>query len=345
MLCWQNRTWARLCAGIIFALLQLALLVDIVIFRLFQRHFDSLVWNLLTTKGSGDSVRVDPASMVIASVVIVMLIGASLAFALWVAPRLERRQLRFGLGTILIALVVERVFFATVDLRNNSTMQTVRDTLPLYQPLTIKHCAKWFGYQRPPGEIRILADNAKSLQLARQPLGLTTGARKPNILFIAIEGGRADALDEKTMPNLSNLANDSFRLTKHFSTGNETRFGVLPACCMEFPAPTGIAPLAQSVSPPWFDLLASNGYEFKIMSCTDLNYPEFRQTVFLKLTNDITDQWNAPHVDRDRLMTSKFLDYLTTPNKPANPGAPVLRLPVLRCVAPALRASVRRRCV
>jgi membrane-anchored protein YejM (alkaline phosphatase superfamily) len=129
-------------------------------------------------------------------------------------------------------------------------------------------------------------------------------------LFIAIEGGRSDALDEKTMPNLSNLAKDSFRLTKNFSTGNETRFGI-------FGLLYGIAgtywnpALAQSVAPPWLDLLASCGYEFKIMSCTDLNYPEFRQTVFLNFTNCITDQWNAPHIDRDRIMTDKFLGYLT----------------------------------
>jgi len=45
LLRWRNRTWSRLFAGIIFALLQLALLADIVVFRLFQRHFDSQVWD------------------------------------------------------------------------------------------------------------------------------------------------------------------------------------------------------------------------------------------------------------------------------------------------------------
>jgi uncharacterized protein len=309
MLGWRHRTWARLVAGFIFALLQVALLADIVIFRLFQRHFDGLVWNLLTTKGAGDSVRVDSASMVIAAAIVLVFIGASLTFAVWAAPKLAHWRLRFGLAVILIALIGERTFFATVDLWDNSTMQTVRDTLPLYQPLTIKHLARHFGYQRPPGEIRILPNSAKSLHLPQHPLGLPANARKPNILFIAIEGGRADALDDKTMPNLSSLARDSFRLTKNFSTGNETRFGIF-GLLYGIPGTYWHCALAQNVAPPWFDLLASNGYEFKIMSCTDLNYPEFRQTAFLKLTNDITDHWNAPHVERDRLMTDKFLNYL-----------------------------------
>src|SRR5450432_3409852 len=108
LLCWRNRTSARLVAGFIFALLQVFVLADIVIFRLFQRHFDSLVWNVLTTKGAGDSVRVDPASMMAAAVIISVFIGASLMFALWGSPRLVRRRWRWGLVIILIALLGER---------------------------------------------------------------------------------------------------------------------------------------------------------------------------------------------------------------------------------------------
>jgi membrane-anchored protein YejM (alkaline phosphatase superfamily) len=318
---WQNRTWARIFAGVLFALLQVALLADIAIFRLFQRHFDSLVWNVLTTKGSGDSVRVDIASCIMASAIIILVLGCGVAFALWAAPRLARRRLRFGLAVILIAALVERTYFAAIDLRDNSTMQAVRDTLPLYQPLTIKHLAKRFGYQRPTGEIRVLPDNAKSLHLPRHPLGFSADARKPNIVFVGIEGGRFDALDAVTMPNLSSLADDSFRLTKHFSTGNETRFGIF-GLLYGIPGTYWHRALAQSVAPPWLDLLARSGYEFRIMSCTDLNYPEFRQTAFLRLTNEITDQWNAPHVERDRLMTEKFLDYLAERAKRPAPAQP-----------------------
>jgi len=71
------------------------------------------------------------------------------------------------------------------------------------------------------------------------------------------------------MPNLSQLGRDSFRLTKHFSTGNETRFGIF-GLCYGLPGNYWVRALKQKISPPWFDLLASNGYEFKILSCTDL---------------------------------------------------------------------------
>jgi hypothetical protein len=307
LLCWRRRTWARLFAGIIFALLQVALLSDIVVFRLFQRHFDSQVWSILTTKGAGDSMRVDSASVVIATAIVFMLIGAGMAFAWRVAPRLAHRRIRFGLATILIALLVERTAFATIDLWDDSAVLTVRDTLPLYQPLTIKPLARKFGYTC--SEIYVTPNSIGWLQLPQHPLGLRPAAREPNILFIAVEGGRSDALDDKTMPNLSQLSRDSFRLTKHFSSGNETRFGIF-GLLYGIPGNYWLRALVQKISPPWFDLLASRGYEFKLMSCTDLNFPGFRQTCFLKLAPAITDQWDALRVDRDRVMTDSFLTYI-----------------------------------
>jgi hypothetical protein len=263
LLRWQHRILARLFAGGVYAFLQVALLADIVIFRLFQRHFDGLVWDVLTTKGAGDSVRVDILSVEIAGAVVILFIGVSLAFALWVAPRLVVWPSRLGLVTLLIALLTERTAFATIDLWDNSVEQTVHDTLPLYQSLTIKPLAKKFGYTC--SETYVLPNSAGLLRLLQHPLGLRPEAREPNIIFIAIEGGRSDALDDKTMPNLSQLSRDSFRLTKHFSTGNETRFGIF-GLCYGLPGNYWVRALKQKISPPWFDLLASNGYEFKILS-------------------------------------------------------------------------------
>ena len=308
LLIWRHRTWARLFAGIIFALMQVAVLADIVVFRLFQRHFDSQVWDILTTKGAGDSMRVDPASVVMATAIVFMLIGGAMAFALWVAPRLAHRRLRFGLATILIALLVERTIFATIDLWDNSVVLTVRDTLPLYQPLTIKFLAQKFGYTC--SEPYVTPNSIGLLELPLHPLGLRPDAREPNILFIAVEGGRSDALDDKTMPNLSQLSRDSFRLTKHFSTGNETRFGIF-GLLYGIPGNYWVRALKQKITPPWFDLLAGRGYEFKLLSSGDLRYPGFRQTCFLKVASSLTDQWNdMPRVERDRAMTDNFLTYL-----------------------------------
>ena len=318
LLCWRHRTWARLGAGIIFALLQVAVLSDIVVFRLFHRHFDGEVWSILTTKGAGDSMRVDPASIMMATVIVFLLIGAGMAFAWRVAPRLAHRRLRLGLAMMLIALLGERTAFAMIDLSDSSVVPAVCGTLPFYQPLTIKCLAKKFGYTY--SEAYVTPNSIGLLELPRHPLGLRPEAREPNILFIAVEGGRSDALDDKTMPNLSELGRDSFRLMKHFSSGNETRFGIF-GLLYGIPGNYWVRALKQQITPPWFDLLAGRGYEFKILSCTDLNFPGFRQTCFLKLAPAITDNWHSPHLDRDRLMTDGFLAYLAErAGRPAPPS-------------------------
>jgi len=106
LLRWRHRTWARLFAGIIFALLQVALLADIVVFRLFQRHFDSQVWDILTTKGAGDSMRVDPASVCDGHGHRVHAHRRQPGVCLVGRTRLAHRRTRFGLATILIALLM-----------------------------------------------------------------------------------------------------------------------------------------------------------------------------------------------------------------------------------------------
>jgi membrane-anchored protein YejM (alkaline phosphatase superfamily) len=318
---WRQKTFARLFAGALYAVLQVSVLADIVIFRLFQRHFDSLIWNVLTTKGAGDSVRVNAVSVLTAAAAVLAVIGISMALALRVARGLVVCRLRLALMPLLIALLTERATLAMIDLWDNSAMQTVRDTLPLYEPLRIQGLAKSFGYKRPPGEVRVLPLSSGSLDIPKHPLGFGPEARTPNIIVMAIEGGRADSLDDKAMPYLSVLARDSFRLMKHFSTGNETRFGIF-GLLYGLPATYWSRVLAQNMSPPWLDLLATRGYEFQILSCTDLNYPEFRQTAFVKLAASITDHWNAPHRERDRLMTDRFLGYLSDRASHPNPSRP-----------------------
>jgi len=308
VLCWRSRIAARLFAGVVFAVLQTALLADIVTFRLFQRHFNGEVWNLLTTTGVGDSMRVDIFSVLTAGFILLLVIGVILAIAFWIAPRLAVWRPRLGLVMLFTVLLVERSTIATIDLWDNSVVPFVSGTLPLYMPLTIKSVAKKFGYV--DSEVFVMPNSVGLLQVPLHPLGLQSEARKPNILFIAIEGGRFDVLDEKTMPKLYELSRDSLRLMKHFSTGNETRFGIF-GLLYGLPGNYWVRALKQSIPPPWFDLLADQGYEFKIMSCTDLNFPGFRQTCFLKLAPFITDQWkNTAHVDRDRVMTDSFTNYL-----------------------------------
>ena len=58
------------------------------------------------------------------------------------------------------------------------------------------------------------------------------------------------------------------------------------------------------------------GYHFRILCCTDLNYPEFRSTAFIDVPETITDQWKSSRVDRDRAMTDEFIKFVDEKRAP-----------------------------
>ena len=309
LLDWRQRTWARIFAGLVYGLFQVVLLSDIVTYRLFHRHLDSQVWGVLTTPGVGDSMHVDLLSVGLAAGVVVVLALAILVFATTVVPRMVVWRPRAGLWMLLAAVLAGRMTLATLDLSNPSVVSTVQETLPLYVPLTLRGIARHFGYVE--SQPYIVPNSIGVLTLPLNPLGLKPGARTPNILFIAIEGGRFDVLDDRTTPNIAALSRDSLRLMNHFSTGNETRFGIF-GLIYGLAGNYWVLALKQGITPPWFDLLAQQGYEFKILSCTDMNFPGFRQTCFRRLTPFITDQWpDLPRVDRDRVMAETFTNFLS----------------------------------
>ena len=308
LLDWRRRIWARIIAGAVYGLFQLALVADIVVYRLFQRHFDGQVWEVLNTRGASDSMHVDAVSVGLAAGVAGLLLVGNLVYATIIVPRLVIWRPRAGVWMLLITVLAERTALATLDLSDQSVLPTIQNTLPLYRPLTMRGIARHFGYTE--GEAYVMPNSRGEMVIPVNPLGLGQAARTPNILFIAIEGGRFDVMDEKTTPNLMALGRDSLRLMNHFSTGNETRFGIF-GIIYGLPGNYWVPALRQGVTPPWFDLLAKQGYEFKILSCTDMNFPGFRQTCFRKLTPFITDQWpNLPRVDRDRVMAETFTNFL-----------------------------------
>ncbi len=323
-LLWRKKN--GLVTGLLFGLLQVALLADVGIFRLFRRHFDGLIWNVLTTPGAADSVRPGTATVLTMATAVVGTLGVCCWVAAVLGPRLASctwagKPLRAGFMLILACVLVERVTFAAVGLYGAAPGGCLREALPFYQPLTIKTLARKLGFKGHPAAARVLPDARGSMNLPRKPLGPVTPLEHPNIVVIAVEGARWDAVTETVMPNSSKLAREAWWLQNHFSTGNETLFGIFGP----FYSIDGIywnKVLAQHQPPPWLDFLTGQNYEIGIFSCTDLNYPPFRQTVFNRLAGEITDKWDCPHIERDRRMTDAFIQFLDRRKQPVQPSRP-----------------------
>jgi membrane-anchored protein YejM (alkaline phosphatase superfamily) len=122
-------------------------------------------------------------------------------------------------------------------------------------------------------------------------------------------------LDRNVMPFLTDWSATQLVFRNHYSGGNSTRFGI-------FSLFYGLSGtywnrfLAAARPPVLLDALTMRGYEFRILSCTDLNYPEFRETAFRHVGASIRDHWEGERVDRDRRMTDDLLGFLGRVRRP-----------------------------
>lgn len=305
----KNRFWARLSAGFIYFLLQFALVADVIVFRLFHRHFDGVIWDTITAPGIGDSIHVGWQSHVVAALLVLALGGAVGAMSLRLAPALAKRRLTYIFIPVLVCVLWERAVYAIGDLNDHLITYWVQEQLPLYRPLTIRKICARLGVKFNPFAAVTQPDTSSSLIFPRHPITFEKSPPRPNIVFVFIDSARSDGLQPKVMPFLWNWKEDAVWLRRHFSSGNGTGEGIFGAL---YGVPGAYLPriFARAQTSPLLETLASLAYDFSILSCADLRYPAFRPTIFARWTNQITDHWDCPRVAREREMTDVFLNFV-----------------------------------
>jgi uncharacterized protein len=303
------RLAARILSGAIYVLIQVAVVGDIIVFRLFHRHFDGVIWGVITTEGVGDSVRMGTQNYVIAAVLIALITAIVVAFSVWLAPRLSPRRVRHVAILVLACILWERTVYAAWDFKDQQVIYWVQEYLPFYQPLTFKKLASRLGFKVAPHATVPQPRFSESLALPRNPIGFSGNPRLPNILFIFIDSARADAMQPGVMPNLWAWKDDALWFQNHYSSGHGTGEGIFGAL-YGIPGTYFPRAIVKNKSAPLLDVLAALHYDFQILSCSDLHYPEFRQTAFVHWTNQIVDRWDGPRAARDQKMTDAFLQFL-----------------------------------
>jgi hypothetical protein len=325
----QSLRWL---GGLLFGLPGIVVLTDVLIYRLFRHHIDAFVWNLIITPESRkylwqETMLSGKMTMVTVGTLFALCLIFFIWLGTWVTPRLARlvflrRMVVFFFVALCLCAAVERVTYALIRLSNPSLAEVLQEVLPHYWPLRVRTLARKLGYV-PPLVLRVavVPDTSGCLDLPKQPLVSRDPLHCPNILIVAVEGGRPDALNEVIMPKVHALATNALWLQNHFSTGNNTGHGIF-GLLYGIPPTYATRVMAQFKDPPWFDLLAARHYQWRIFSSDTLNFPMLRQTAFVQLTNYITDQWDCPHLERDRRMTDRFVEYLQTRKEQAGDARP-----------------------
>jgi len=278
-------------------LLNFISIFDLVIYNMYRFHINGLVLNVFTTEGGTDTVALGTVTVILTMGLILGLLVLAGGMH-WLVIRLRKagrfaRSLPLLYGativTILLLNIIDKAQYARADLFNRITVTRHARLFPLYQPLTIKKFAKkhWgievnreWELERPAGGI---------LNYPPIELDFDEADFKPNFMLIVIDSWRYDMLDAAVTPNIAAYAEEAKIFERHYSSGNATRFGV-------FSLIYGLHSiywhtfLAERKGPVLISSLKDAGYALKIISSTQLTFPEFRRTAFIDIPESIDDE-------------------------------------------------------
>ena len=295
-------------------------ITDIIIYRIFRMHINSMILNLLFTEGAGENFSLGTNTyitsfFIISSIIAIeFLLFRKLDVKFRTKP-ITRKAIYLTIILCVIIVLSDKLTYAFGDLYNKREITRYKKVFPLYQPMTIKRfMRKKFGFRIDREETIKLNKKYTSLNYPKAELEHTQQTEYPNIIWILIDAWRFDMFTQELTPNIKKFSNRSIVFTNHYSGGNASRFGV-------FSLFYGIYGyywhhfLGERRSPVFIDELVNLGYDFKIISSKKLTNPEFRKTAFIKIPDYIVDTLPGKKAEeRDPVLTQTFLNWLDERN-------------------------------
>lgn len=284
--------WLRAAAalqGLAWSLFQLLVFADTRVYGMFRIHLNGMVWSLMTTPGTEDSVAIGRSTWLTLGLCVALVALAQAAlFVRWSRPpaapqRAPWWRRRAVLAALLLGAVVvaDKSVFAWSDLRGHRGIQSVSSLFPAYARLTVRRFARTqLGQSIAHGGLE--GTEGGLLRYPLEPIALPAEGPRPNVVMIVVDSLRHDMLAPATMPFTSRLAETSRRFDDHLATGNGTRYGVfgmLYGLHGSYWKPM----LDERRSPVLLDALEAAGYELRAFSSTSLGSPELRSTCFAGL--------------------------------------------------------------
>jgi membrane-anchored protein YejM (alkaline phosphatase superfamily) len=313
---------------IVYGLFQILLFVDVRVYDLFRFHINSLVWNNIMTEGFSDSVIIGKSSFlyIFFTAVLIFLLEGVFIYVSVRASRILRGKARIALVVLcLLAIAGDKVIYAFGDAYNVQPIMRASMLYPLYQSVhPEKTLARFFHIKVKREDELKMSPHGSLLNYPKKPLVMQEKKPlRPYIVMIAVEGFRYDMLDPEITPNLWKFARGNIIFKNHFSGGNGTRAGIF-SLLYGLQGTYWHSFLIEKKSPVLIDSLRALGYEFKILSATQLSFPEFRKTIFVRVEDAIEDRLPAGHSPagrspvRDKMMVDKFVDFVSKRN-PSRP--------------------------
>jgi len=305
----------RAALALLAGALQLALITDAAVYKIFHFHLNSMVLNLVMTPGGLDSL--DQGWWVKALFILVAALAGAAQWYFWrlsgrLAAKVTSRAARLTAGVLLLFVLADKALFAWGTLYDSVYITRNGQLFPLYQKVSIRTFASKHLGVRLDREVKAGIDARYSgLDYPKAALEVEPPARPLNILLIVVDSMRYDMLSPEIMPETSSLGQKAAVFRNHYSGGNCTRFGIFSLIYglygnYWFPV------LGERRGPVLIDVLKEQGYDLRLFAASKLSFPEFNKTCFVEVPRSgIYDEPAAGDgAARDSEITGKFVEYL-----------------------------------
>ncbi len=300
--------------GLIFVIADLSLIVDFFVFRIYKFHINAMVLNIIFSPDALDSIQIGVAPVVLFLFFVLLLIFSE--FFLYkkiqkiqpdIKKELNKKLNRYMIAPLFLIIVVEKISYGFMAVKNNKEVLSKFRVIPLYQPLTFnKFAYEHFGMRPDKVDVKNTIKTDAVLNYPRHELHIDK-PNKFNVLIIASDATRYSVITPEVAPNLSRFKKqeDVVDFQDHISGGYATRFGI-------FSLMYGINStywfnfLDANKGSVLFDMLKHLGYEIHIVFSTYTSWPEFRKTCFVDIQESIKDDFKGQPWQRD-MKSSTYL--------------------------------------
>ena len=311
---------AKLCmiVAVLFSSITLLLVqADLMIYDLYNFHFNGFVWNLVTTKGGLESLGGDSNTyFAVAMSVAITIALQALAWFISAKIKITKVKWRYIIALLIPLMLGERVLYGIADVQNNAAILDSAYSYPFYKKVTFRSFAEKLGYKAERSAHNKISVNTGRLQYPLAPVSFSAVKTPPNIVILAVESLRWDRLTPEIMPNTYALAQKGLWYKQHYSSGNGTREGLFGMFYGLYGSYWSSFLHAQQ-SPLLMDRLQALDYQLDIRTSAKFSYPEFNKTLFatvplsqLHEASDTLKPWQ-----RDELNATQLIDFINKRDK------------------------------
>ncbi len=141
------------------------------------------------------------------------------------------------------------------------------------------------------------------------PIKIKADSPSPHIFIFMFDAARNSILNKETAPNITHFSKDALNFQNHISGGDATRFGIF-SFFYGLNATYWFNFLHAAKEPVFFQVLKEKQYHIKIISSTNTQWPEFKQTVYSGVNDSIVDNFEGEPYQKDAQSSAQFIEWI-----------------------------------